>query len=52
MNLYKWISSKEAIKESIDNSNCRIQIFSKNNNKPGYTQTYDYYKNGQYIQYI
>ena len=40
-----FISLEEAIKESIKYPERRIEIFSKNA-KPGYTPTYNYYKNG------
>lgn len=44
-----YISKEEAIKESINYPNNRIEIFSKND-KTGYTPTYNYYKNGEYIE--
>ena len=43
------LSVEEAIKESINHSKSRIEIFSKND-KNKYTPTYNYYKNGEYIQ--
>ena len=45
-----FLSVEEVIKESINNPNYIIEIFSKNNNKPGYSPTYDYYKNGRYVR--
>jgi hypothetical protein len=43
------LSKEDAIKESINYPNARVEIFSKNN-KVGYTPTYNYYKNGELIQ--
>jgi hypothetical protein len=40
----------EAIEISIKYPNLRVEIFSKNINKSGYTPTYNYYKNGLYIK--
>ena len=40
-----FISLEEAIKESIKYPERRIEIFSKTD-KPGYTPSYNYYKNG------
>jgi hypothetical protein len=37
------LSKEEAINESINYPNARVEIFSKNN-KLGYTPTYNYYK--------
>jgi len=44
-----FLSEEDAIRESIHNSNYRIEIFSKNTTCPGYIPTYNYYKNGKYI---
>jgi len=43
------LSKEDAINESIKYPNNRVEIFSKNNT-PGYTPTYNYYKNGKLIQ--
>jgi hypothetical protein len=39
------LSEEDAINESKNYPNDRVEIFSKNN-KHGYTPTYNYYKNG------
>ena len=44
-----FLSEEEAIRESIKHPNQRVEIFSKTNTS-GYTPTYNYYKNGEYIQ--
>ena len=44
-----FLSEEEAIRESIKHPNQRVEIFSINNTR-GYTPTYNYYKNGEYIQ--
>ncbi len=44
-----FLSEEDAIRESIKNSNYRIEIFSKKMTGPGYIPTYNYYKNGKYI---
>jgi hypothetical protein len=44
-----FLSKEEAIKESIKHPNNRVEIFSKTNTS-GYRPTYNYYKNGEYIQ--
>ena len=46
--LIVYLSIEEAIKESINHPNSRVEIFSKNDNS-GYTPTYNYYKNGNYV---
>jgi hypothetical protein len=38
------LSEEDAIKESINYPNFKVEIFSKT--KVGYTPTYNYYKNG------
>ena len=43
-----YLSIDDAIKESIKHPQCRIEIFSKSDNV-GYTPTYNYYKNGEFI---
>lgn len=43
------ISKEDAIKQSINYPNHRVEIFSKTNSI-GYTPTYNYYKNGEFIQ--
>jgi hypothetical protein len=43
------LSNEDAINESINHPNARVEIFSKNA-KSGYTPTYNYYKNGELIQ--
>jgi hypothetical protein len=44
-----FLSKEEAIKESIMHPNHRVEIFSRTNTS-GYRPTYNYYKNGEYIQ--
>jgi len=43
------LSKEDAINESINHPNSRVEIFGKNN-KSGYTPTYNYYKNGELMQ--
>ena len=43
-----YLTIEEAIKESINHPNHRVEIFSKSN-KSGYTPTYNYYKQGNYF---
>jgi hypothetical protein len=43
------LSEEDAINESKNYPNNRVEIFSKNN-KSGYKPTYNYYKNGELIQ--
>jgi len=43
------LSKEDAIHESINNPTARVEIFSKNN-KLGYSPTYNYYKNGEFIE--
>lgn len=43
------LSNEDAINESINYPNARVEIFSKNI-KSGYKPTYNYYKNGELIQ--
>jgi hypothetical protein len=44
-----FLSKEDAINESINHPNARVEIFSKNNTV-GYTPTYNYYKNGHLFQ--
>jgi len=43
------LSEEDAINQSKKNPNARVEIFSKNNTL-GYTTTYNYYKNGEFIK--
>ena len=43
------LSKEDAINESINYPNARVEIFTKNNTV-GYTPTYNYYKNGELNQ--
>lgn len=43
------LSKEDAITESINYPNARVEIFSKNN-KLGYIATFNHYKNGELIQ--
>lgn len=45
-----FLSIEDAIKESVNNPNNRVEIFNKKINGSGYSPTYNYYKNGKYIQ--
>jgi|UniRef100_A0A6C0LR68 hypothetical protein len=42
------LTEEDAIKESINHPNHRVEIFSKNSTT-GYKPTYNYYKNGELI---
>ena len=44
-----FLSLDDALKESANHQNNRIEIFSKTKNS-GYTPTYNYYKNGIYTE--
>ncbi len=44
-----FLSNEDAIKESIKYPNHRVEIFTKTDTC-GYTPTYNYYKNGEFIQ--
>ena len=44
-----FLSKEDAIKESLNYPNSTVQVFSKND-KSGYTPTYNYYDNGEFIQ--
>jgi hypothetical protein len=44
-----YLSKEEAIQQSINYPNARVEIFGINN-KSGYEPTYNYYKNGKYIE--
>jgi hypothetical protein len=43
------LSKEDAIKESINQPNSRVEIFS-NSTKLGYTPTHNYYKNGKLVK--
>jgi len=43
------LTKEDAINESIKNPTKRVEIFCKNDNS-GYIPTYNYYKNGVFIQ--
>jgi len=43
-----FLTKEEAISQSIKYPNYRVEIFGKTD-KPGYTPTYSYYKNGELI---
>ena len=45
-----FLSLEDAIKESINNPNSRVEIFAKKDNENGFKPTYNYYENGKYIQ--
>jgi hypothetical protein len=45
-----FLSVEDAIRESINHPNKRVEVFSKKSDKPGYSPTYNYYENGKYIQ--
>ena len=44
-----FLSKEDAINESKKYPNARVEIF-KINEEVGYTPTYDFYKNGKFIQ--
>lgn len=44
-----FLSKEDAIQESINRPSSRVEIFSKTD-KLGYTPTYNYYENGNYVQ--
>jgi hypothetical protein len=44
------LSLEDAIKESINYPNNRVEIFSRKFNESGYKPTYNYYENGKYIE--
>lgn len=44
-----YLSKEVAIEKSKRNPSTRVEIFSKNNNNE-YIPTFNYYKNGEYIQ--
>jgi len=44
-----YLSKELAIEKSKRQPNSRVEIFSKNNNNE-YIPTFNYYKNGEYIQ--
>jgi len=49
-NITLLFSNKDAINESKNHPNARVEIFSKDTKiKSGYKPTYNYYKNGELI---
>ena len=44
------LSKEDAINKSIKYPEDRVEIFSKKNDTSGYTPTYNYYKNGEFIK--
>ena len=44
-----FLSEEEGINESLKYPTSRVEVFSKKDNS-GYSPTYNYYKNGVYIQ--
>jgi len=44
-----FLSKEDGINESLKNPKGRVEVFSKTD-KSGYSPTYNYYKNGVYIQ--
>ena len=44
-----YLSKQDAIIASINHPNNRVEIFSKQN-RSGYEPTYNYYKNGEFIE--
>ena len=44
-----FLSKEDGINESLKNPKSRVEVFSKTD-KSGYSPTYNYYKNGVYIQ--
>jgi hypothetical protein len=44
-----FLSEEDAIHNSLKYPTSRVEVFSKTEN-PGYSPTYNYYKNGVYIQ--
>ena len=44
-----FLSEKDGINESLKYPTSRVEVFSKTD-KSGYSPTYNYYKNGVYIQ--
>jgi hypothetical protein len=47
-----FLSKEDAIRESINHLNQRIEIFSKTPDTSGYTPTYHYYLNGELIENV
>ena len=45
-----FLSKEEAILVSRNNPTSRVEIFKKNTLSIGYTPTYDYYLDGEYIK--
>jgi hypothetical protein len=44
-----YVTKEEAIEASKNNSNARVEVFHKTE-KGGYVPSYNYYKNGNYVQ--
>ncbi len=44
-----FVSKEEAIEASKQNTNARVEVFRKSE-KGGYVPSYNYYKNGEYVQ--
>ena len=45
-----FLSKEDGINESLKYPKSRVEVFSKTTDKSGYSPTYNYYKNGVYIQ--
>jgi len=45
-----FLSEEDGINESLKYPKSRVEVFSKTTDKSGYSPTYNYYKNGVYIQ--
>lgn len=45
-----FTSEETAIKGSIKYPTRRVEVFSKKENEPTYTPTYNYYQNGNYFE--
>ena len=44
------LSEEEAVNESKKHPYARVEIFGKNKKSGGYISTYNYYKNGDFIE--
>jgi hypothetical protein len=49
-NMVVFLSKEDAIAKSIQDPDCRIEVFEKNNNS--YKPTYNCYRNGVYVPYL
>ena len=47
--LVVYTTKEEAIEASIKHTNARVEVFRKSE-KGGYVPSYNYYKNGNYVQ--